>query len=232
MRTNIEIINIISEITGKSKRSEIAGIFNVPYTTLCTWISREIPFKRLYDFAIENHISLDYLFKGEGNKHCAENGIHLSLFKAIETAFKRHKAEIIISSTEDKCIGERLLSFREKQDLSQNQLSESIGVSLRAYQNYERGDRAITKEVVCSLMDGFGIDCTWLLSGKGDATGLSAYELAIIYNRVVMLVKLDISQDEAIKQEIQYFLEIRAAQLSSSMLNEVSLHQPEFEVPE
>lgn len=158
MRTNIEIINVVSEVTGKSKRAEIAEFFNVPYTTLCTWIAREIPFKRLYGFAIENDISLDYLFLGEGNKNGTGKGVELVLFKAIETAFEQYRAD--------------------------------------------------------------------------NANSLSAYELAVVYNRVVMLVKQDIRQDEVIKQEIQYFLEIRAAQLNSRPRDEDSPHQTELEVTE
>lgn len=71
-----------------------------------------------------------------------------------------------MSTTDDKSIGARLLYFRDKSNLSQKQLADSIGVSLSAYQNYERGDRSVTKDVICALMEKYDLDPTWLLSGK------------------------------------------------------------------
>jgi len=75
-----------------------------------------------------------------------------------------------MSTTSDKDIGSRLLCFREKSDLSQKQLSDFIGISLSAYQNYERGDRSITKDAICALMGTFDVDPGWLLSGKEVST--------------------------------------------------------------
>jgi transcriptional regulator with XRE-family HTH domain len=82
-----------------------------------------------------------------------------------------------MSRCDDKKIGGRLLGYREKIDLSQGQIAKAIGISLRAYQNYERGERSITKEVICALSDKFGVDPTWLLMGVGtDKDGGNVYD--------------------------------------------------------
>lgn len=70
-------------------------------------------------------------------------------------------------TTSNKEVGYRLLGFRENLKLSQRQMADSVGVSLSAYQNYERGDRSITKEVICALMGKYELDPAWLLSGAG-----------------------------------------------------------------
>lgn len=70
-------------------------------------------------------------------------------------------------TTSNKDVGNRLLGFRENSKLSQKQMTDSIGISLSAYQNYERGDRSITKEVICTLMSKYELDPAWLLAGAG-----------------------------------------------------------------
>lgn len=43
-----------------------------------------------------------------------------------------------------------------------------LGISLRAYQNYERGEREVTKELICALLNVFGVDPVWFLTGEGE----------------------------------------------------------------
>lgn len=63
-------------------------------------------------------------------------------------------------------IGGRLKQLRQKKSLSQSSFSSLLGVSLQAYQNYERGDRPITKDLIVVLMTEFGVEPSWLLSGE------------------------------------------------------------------
>ncbi len=69
------------------------------------------------------------------------------------------------SFSSDVDIGERLQSFRNQKGLSQKVMSEVLGVSMRTYQNYERGERSITKEFICSFCEYFNVSSDWLLSG-------------------------------------------------------------------
>ena len=73
-----------------------------------------------------------------------------------------------MSSTKSEgSAGIRLLSIRKEHECSQSTFGEQLGISLRAYQNYERGERPIPKRVVASLQEKYGINPVWLLTGDG-----------------------------------------------------------------
>lgn len=65
-------------------------------------------------------------------------------------------------------IGERLKAVREKARLLQPEFAERLGVSHRAYSNYERGERTISAEAIKALYEMFSVDPVWLLSGPGN----------------------------------------------------------------
>jgi transcriptional regulator with XRE-family HTH domain len=71
----------------------------------------------------------------------------------------------IASTNENAEIGGRLASVREKLRLSQRDFAAKLGVSLRAYQNYERGEREITPKLIRALYEVFRIQPVWLLLG-------------------------------------------------------------------
>lgn len=71
------------------------------------------------------------------------------------------------STIEDVEVGARLRLLRMQSDLSQRQFADWLGISLRAYQNYERGERRIPADVVLMLSKSAGINQGWLLSGTG-----------------------------------------------------------------
>ena len=54
-------------------------------------------------------------------------------------------------------LSENLLLFRENAGLSQAAVAESIGVGVRAYQNYEYGTRVPPLETVVALADLFDV---------------------------------------------------------------------------
>ncbi len=62
---------------------------------------------------------------------------------------------------------ERVGRVRAHFALSQTAIAERLGISLRAYQNYERGEREITVVLVHALYEQFRVDPVWLLTGEG-----------------------------------------------------------------
>lgn len=67
-------------------------------------------------------------------------------------------------------IGGRLVAAREAQRLSQVEFAERLGISPRAYQNYERGEREMPTTVLTALHAEFGIDPLWVLVGPRKLT--------------------------------------------------------------
>jgi transcriptional regulator with XRE-family HTH domain len=71
-------------------------------------------------------------------------------------------------------IGERLKAVRERERLSQTEFGERLGVVLRTYASYERGERSLSVEVLKALYEQFRVDPIWLLSGMGPDLGQGA----------------------------------------------------------
>lgn len=65
-------------------------------------------------------------------------------------------------------IGKRLLAVRMNAGLAQNAFAERLGVSPRAYQNWERGEREIQAGLLPALYEEFDIDPLWILTGPGE----------------------------------------------------------------
>ncbi|WFC42301.1 helix-turn-helix transcriptional regulator [Pseudoxanthomonas sp. SE1] len=71
------------------------------------------------------------------------------------------------NSDDNLAVGERLAAVREDQRLSQIEFAERLGLSPRAYQNYERGERELPAAVLTTLHAVFGLDPLWVLIGPG-----------------------------------------------------------------
>lgn len=71
------------------------------------------------------------------------------------------------STNGDSAIGRRLKRIRSDKSLNQKDFSAYIGLSVRGYQNYERGVRTISKELICALIMRYNIDPVWLLTERG-----------------------------------------------------------------
>ena len=67
-------------------------------------------------------------------------------------------------------ISERLALVRKETGLILTDFSKKLGVSRRAYINYENGERDVPTSVVLKLEEDFDILSTWLLTGKGPRT--------------------------------------------------------------
>ena len=73
----------------------------------------------------------------------------------------------IATVRQNLAFGERLAQIRLRIDLSQAEFADSLGLSLRAYANYERGEREAPLAVVRALYDVYNIDPVWLMGGYG-----------------------------------------------------------------
>lgn len=65
-------------------------------------------------------------------------------------------------------IGRRLAAVRAKEGLIQTEFAERLGITSRAYINYERGEREIPAALLISLLNAFGVDPLWVLVGPSD----------------------------------------------------------------
>jgi len=72
------------------------------------------------------------------------------------------------STTDHGDYHQRVAQVREHLDLSQEKMARQLGLSLRAYANYERGERAIPVELLRALHEQFSVDPVWLLTGDGN----------------------------------------------------------------
>ena len=73
-----------------------------------------------------------------------------------------------MSSTADPgAYHQRVAQVREHLELSQDKMARQLGLSLRAYANYERGERTIPVELLRALYERFSVDPVWLLTGDG-----------------------------------------------------------------
>ena len=74
-----------------------------------------------------------------------------------------------LSTEEDKLLlGLRLMTIRTSSGLTQFEFADRLGLSPRAYANYERGEREMPVALFKSLCDSFRIDPLWLLVGPGE----------------------------------------------------------------
>ncbi|AOV18835.1 hypothetical protein BJI67_16485 (plasmid) [Acidihalobacter aeolianus] len=64
--------------------------------------------------------------------------------------------------------GRRLWAIRVSSGLTQADFADVLGQSLRAYANYERGEREMPTALFRALCDSFQIDPLWLLKGFGE----------------------------------------------------------------
>ena len=63
-------------------------------------------------------------------------------------------------------LAENLLSLRKQRQLSQAAVAKAVGIGLRAYQNYEYGDRIPPLETAVALADLFDVSLDELVGRK------------------------------------------------------------------
>ena len=62
-------------------------------------------------------------------------------------------------------LGARITIARKELGMSQAKLAEAIGLSVRAYQSYEMGQRSIPIEALVEMHQKFNVDLNWILLG-------------------------------------------------------------------
>ena len=72
--------------------------------------------------------------------------------------------------SDDAAIGSRVQELRTKTGLSQAEFAEKLGISLRAFQSYERGERAVSKQFLCGLIEQFEVSSDYILTGTGSTS--------------------------------------------------------------
>lgn len=72
------------------------------------------------------------------------------------------------SQNANVAIGQRLAVVRAEAGLIQQTFAERLGLSPRAYHNYERGEREIPAALLTALYEVYRIDPLWILTGPGN----------------------------------------------------------------
>ena len=74
-----------------------------------------------------------------------------------------------MKTTEDvRATAARLELVRASAGLTQKEIAKTLGISERAYQSYERGERALPDTVVRECWRALRVDPVWLLIGEGE----------------------------------------------------------------
>jgi transcriptional regulator with XRE-family HTH domain len=68
-------------------------------------------------------------------------------------------------------LAECLKSCRNTKNISQRQIAEDLGISLRAYKYYESGEREPVASILIALADYFGVSLDYLV-GRSDVPGV------------------------------------------------------------
>lgn len=92
------------------------------------------------------------------------------------------------TASDNSQIGRRLAQVRDRSRLIQTEFAERMGVSPRAYQNYERGEREVPAVVLKALYEVYGADPLWVLTGLSlDSPQTSTSDLDVLEEVIVAL---------------------------------------------
>ncbi len=65
------------------------------------------------------------------------------------------------------CLSQRLIEFRKEKKVIQTDVAAAIGITVRAYQRYEYGEREPTASVLAAIADFYGVSIDYLM-GRTD----------------------------------------------------------------
>lgn len=73
---------------------------------------------------------------------------------------------------------------------SQEEMSQALGISRSAYQNYERGQRDLTAQLLLEVYEKFDVDPLWMLEGDSeDGKNRRHEEIATAYRKIGIAVE-------------------------------------------
>ena len=101
-----------------------------------------------------------------------------------------------------------LKELRNKKNLSQSQAADALGISLRAYQNYEYGQREPNIEMIFKLADFYGVTTDYLL-GRDTGEPDTLDQLAAEFNMTALekkIVENYLSLPESMRGDLMEFL--------------------------
>ena len=74
-----------------------------------------------------------------------------------------------------KNMGKRLRKIRKENALSQDDVSDALGICTKQYQRYEYGDSAISCEKLSILEEAFHFDVRYIVTGKREQIDIDRY---------------------------------------------------------
>jgi transcriptional regulator with XRE-family HTH domain len=118
------------------------------------------------------------------------------------------------STNEDKYVAARIHLVRERKGLSQTEFSGSMGIPLRTYQNYERGDRSASQQLIHALLSTFGVDPVWLLTGQGEMYRQDSKPAAPVTDELAgLLPQLTPAQQRAVLEDVKEKARLNALEI-------------------
>ena len=131
-----------------------------------------------------------------------------------------------------KEIGKRLKQIRESKNLNQTQFGDSLGILYQHVSKYERGETVPTWENLIKLIELYGVNINWLLTGRGkmmlSSMGYAEIEDATSGNKVKDIEDSEIDEiveelkkDKELKRLIHnYIKSIWGAKQAAEMLKQ------------
>ena len=107
-----------------------------------------------------------------------------------------------------KEIGKRLKLIRELKGLSQTELGNSLGIMYQHVSKYERGESVPTWENLIKLIELYGVNINWLLTGRGKMF-LSKMGYEEIEEKTILKIKDEDSEIEEIIEELKKDKELK-----------------------
>ena len=113
-------------------------------------------------------------------------------------------------SRKEQTISSRLTTVRKRTGLSQAAFGEKLGISDRAYKNYELEIRDLPSSVAKTINAEFGINIHWLFTGEGFIDAMTQGEIietAVIETRAFFIEQGITVDPEKEAKVIRYLIE-------------------------
>ncbi len=125
-------------------------------------------------------------------------------------------------------VGARISAIRGQSKQTQKSFSDSVGISLRALQNYEKGERKIPADLLITICRMYDVDPYWVMEGPGTIPRKSragSIDIDILVKSEKLIDKLLRTTGQQIQERKRIELVAEAYQ---NYLNEL---MPENDVP-